>query len=73
MAEETPEERLDRFREMAQRFYDNLDLSMKLAASNNPQDREIAKQMLPIWLKYSADWARTIARLEQQIADGTTD
>lgn len=73
MTDETPEEKLARFREMAEPFTENLDLAGELAMSSDPAQREIGRQMIPIWSRQVEQWAQTIARLEQDIADGEVD
>ncbi len=73
MADETPEERLARFRELAQRVTDALELASQLAVSSDPSVRAMGQQQLPMWEHYVEQWRQALERLEGQIAEGTAD
>ena len=73
MADETPQERLQRFREMAQRMTDALELANRLAVSGDPKQRAIAQQQLPMWADYVSPWESALERLKREIAEGPPD
>lgn len=73
MSNESPEEQLERFREMAQHVTDALELAKHLAVSNDLKQRALARQQLPMWVHYVGQWSIAIGRLEHEITEGAAD
>ena len=72
MSDETPEEMLARFEELASRTVEARDRAIFVASSGpTPEARAFALQMVPIYEKYVADWDRTFERLRRDIQEGT--
>ena len=69
MSSESPEERLERFQERAQRFTENLELASQLAVSGNASQRALARQQLPMWMHYVEQWRIALERVEREIAE----
>ena len=71
MSDETLEERQERFQEMAQVVTDSLELAIRLAASPDPAQRDLAVQQLPMWIDCHNQWQEALTRLAQQISKGS--
>ena len=70
MASETPEETFVRFQAEAQRFSDALNRAVRVALTAPDADqREFARQAIPLWEREIANWAKVIDRLRREIAD----